>query len=118
MKQRIALIRTLAIAANTILLDEPFSSLDFELKIKAQRLLVEQQRQFDSTVVLVTHDIEDALALADKIVILSKKPARVKREFIGTPSVGMRDPILARSSPDFHRRFAEIWEQLRDSEVV
>jgi len=79
MKQRVALIRTLVMRPECILLDEPFSSLDFDVKIRVQRILIDFLQQRGMSVLLVTHDIEDAIALSDEIVVLSNRPAKVER---------------------------------------
>src|SRR5438132_3075118 len=61
-----------------LLLDEPFSSLDFDVKLKVQRYLIDYQHRGGTTIILVTHDVEDAIALSNEVIVLSSKPANVK----------------------------------------
>jgi NitT/TauT family transport system ATP-binding protein len=113
MKQRVALIRTLLINPSTILLDEPFSNLDFDIKLKIQRHLLKYQAEHKATMLIVTHDIEDAIALCNRVIVLSDKPTRVKREFLVDLGLAKRDPVESRKAPRFRNYFAEIWEELK-----
>lgn len=113
MKQRVSLIRTLVPKPALVLLDEPFSSLDFDIKLKVQRELIKFQREQRAAVILVTHDIEDAIALSDKVVILSEKPTRIKREVYIDLGIAQRDPVKARMAPAFRQYFIEIWNELK-----
>lgn len=80
MRQRVELARALAGATDILLLDEPFSSLDYLTRLRLRRELARMLEELPRTVVLVTHDIEEAAQLADRIVVLSDRPARVCRE--------------------------------------
>lgn len=80
MRQRVELARALAGNTDVLLLDEPFSSLDYLTRLRLRRELVRMLEELPRTVVLVTHDIEEAAQLADRIVVLSDRPARVCRE--------------------------------------
>ncbi len=113
MARRTALIRTLVAGPAVVLLDEPFSGLDYDIKIRTQRLLLRQQQRAGWGVLLVTHDIEDAIALADRLLVLSGKPTYVKREFPISRGDGERDPLKIRSSESFARQFAEVLTELR-----
>jgi len=113
MQQRTALIRTLAIEPTVLLLDEPFSSLDYDIKLRAQITLASYVEQNRPAVLLVTHDIEDAIALADTVIVLSAKPATVKAEIRINLGLTKRDPIAARTSPKFREYFEEIWQHLK-----
>jgi NitT/TauT family transport system ATP-binding protein len=113
MQQRAALIRTLAIEPTVLLLDEPFSALDYDIKLRAQLNLVRFVTENNPSVLLVTHDIEDAIALADKVIVLSAKPAIVKAEIQIDLGLSRRDPIAARTSPMFQRHFEEIFRHLK-----
>lgn len=113
MQQRTALIRTLAIEPTVLLLDEPFSSLDYDIKLRAQMTLARYVERKNVAVLLVTHDIEDAIALADKIVVLSAKPATVKAEIAINLGLQKRDPVSARTSPKFREYFEIIWQHLK-----
>lgn len=113
MKQRAALIRTMAVSPSVLLLDEPFSNLDFDIKLKVQRKLLEFQEKNNATIILVTHDIEDAIALSDRVIIFSEKPTRIKREFKIALGMLGKDPVEARLSPAFRQYFQDIWDELK-----
>lgn len=80
MRQRVELARALAGAADILLLDEPFSSLDYLTRLRLRRELARMLEELPRTVVLVTHDIEEAAQLADRVLVLSERPARICRE--------------------------------------
>jgi len=113
MKQRVALIRTLLTQPSILLLDEPFSNLDFDVKLKIQYSLIDYQQKRRATVCLVTHDIEDAIALSDQVIVLSSRPATVKAIIPIELGVCVRDPIEARKSPQFPGYFTQIWDQIK-----
>jgi ABC-type nitrate/sulfonate/bicarbonate transport system ATPase subunit len=81
MRQRVELARALIGATDTLLLDEPFSSLDYLTRLRLRRELARMLEELPRTVVLVTHDIEEAAQLADRVLVLSDRPARICREF-------------------------------------
>jgi len=88
MRQRVELARAMVGDADTLLLDEPFSSLDYLERLRMRRELARMLEEFPRTVVLVTHDIEEAAQLADRILVLSDRPARICRELyisVGRP---------------------------------
>jgi ABC-type nitrate/sulfonate/bicarbonate transport system ATPase subunit len=80
MRQRVELARALAGDTDTLLLDEPFSALDYLTRLRLRRELARMLRERPRTVVLVTHDIEEAAQLADRVVVLSERPARIRCE--------------------------------------
>jgi NitT/TauT family transport system ATP-binding protein len=80
MRQRVELARALAAEADILLMDEPFSALDYLTRLKMRRELARMLRERPRTVVLVTHDIEEAAQLADRIVVLSERPAQIRKE--------------------------------------
>jgi len=81
MRQRVELARALIGNTEILLLDEPFSSLDYLSRIRMRNELARMLMQLPRTVVLVTHDIEEAAQLADRVIVLSERPARVRSEF-------------------------------------
>ncbi len=113
MRQRVALIRTLLIDPSIVLLDEPFSNLDFDIKLKIQRHLIKYHHESKATMIIVTHDIEDAIALSDRVMVFSDKPAKVKIEIPIDLGLAKRDPVEARKAPKFRDYFAQIWEELK-----
>jgi len=113
MKQRVALIRTLLTMPSVLLLDEPFSALDFDVKLKIQRYLVDYQQKHATAIVLVTHDIEDAIALSDQVIVLSDKPATIKTVIQIAAVSPNRDPVAARKSPRFAEYFTRIWDEIK-----
>ena len=107
MRQRVALIRTLAAQPEILLLDEPFSALDYQTRLKVcddvQSIIKSEQK----TAILVTHDMSEAIALSDKVVVLSARPATVVAEH--KIDFGGNCPKTRRESPEF----AETFEILR-----
>lgn len=98
MRQRLALIRTLAIKPNILLLDEPFSKLDIETKKNISDDVYKIIKELNITAILITHDIEEALKLSDEIVLLTKRPGKIKAiyklNYEKTPSERKKDKIF------------------------
>lgn len=113
MRQRAALVRTLAVEPCILLLDEPFSSLDYDVKLRVQVNLARYVERLNATILLVTHDIEDAIAMADKVIVMSMKPGTIKAEIQIELGLKNRDPIAARTSPKFREYFESIWQHLK-----
>jgi NitT/TauT family transport system ATP-binding protein len=118
MKQRVALIRTLITDPNCLLLDEPFSSLDFEVKLTVQRALLDVVKARSASVILVTHDLDDAIALSDEIVVLTQRPATKRATIVTEWGLEERDPVRARSSPRFSELFAKLSEAMAGEHVA
>ena len=111
MRQRAALVRTLALDPKVLLLDEPFSALDYQTRLKLQEEMSRILRRERRTVILVTHDIAEAVSMADRVMVLSRRPARLKREYvIDLPQRG--SPVQVREAPEFSRYFRDIWRDL------
>ncbi|MBX5477237.1 MAG: ABC transporter ATP-binding protein [Clostridia bacterium] len=109
MRQRVALVRTLMLDPEFLLLDEPLSALDYQTRLHMQGDLVRIFRQEGRAVLMVTHDLAEAIAMADRVVVLSRRPARVKAEVrleFGRPGL---DPLERRRQPEFGRYFNQIW---------
>ncbi|MCI8843899.1 MAG: ABC transporter ATP-binding protein [Oscillospiraceae bacterium] len=111
MRQRCALIRTLATAPKLLLLDEPFSALDYQTRLAVSADIYSIIRQEGKTALLVTHDIAEAISLSDRIVVLSKRPAAVKGEHAPKELSGL-SPLERRDAPAFQRYFNAIWKEL------
>ena len=111
MRQRCALIRTLATGADILLLDEPFSALDYQTRLAVSADIWRILQQEGKTALLVTHDISEAVSMSDRVVVLSRRPAVVKTQVDMGVLRGM-EPMARRDTPEFHRYFNAIWKEL------
>ena len=111
MRQRCALIRTLATDPEILLLDEPFSALDYQTRLTVSADIWRIIRQEGKTALLVTHDIAEAVSMSDRVVVLSARPAVVKTVLDMGPLRAL-PPLERRDAPDFHRYFNLIWKEL------
>ena len=111
MRQRCALIRTLALTPEVLLLDEPFSALDYQTRLAVSDDIAQIIRKTGKTAVMVTHDISEAIGMSDQIVVLSQRPGCVKAIHDLHSMDGMT-PMARRSLPDFQTMFNTIWEEL------
>lgn len=116
MRQRVALVRTLATQPKLLLLDEPFSALDYQTKLKLEDLVSSTLKEHGKTAILVTHDIGEAIAMSDSVILLSSNPGRIFRTFKITESLKSLLPFEARQHPDFSATFQQIWEELEQIE--
>ena len=112
MRQRAALIRTLAVKPDILLLDEPFSALDYQTRLSVSDEIGSIIRDTGKTAILVTHDISEAISLADRVIVLSKRPATVKKIFPIRFSPENPTPLQAREAPEFKDYFNSIWKEL------
>ena len=112
MRQRVALIRTLATDPKILLLDEPFSALDYQTRLNVCDDVYKIIKNENKTALLVTHDISEAISLADKVIILSSRPSYVKKIIdINLNSYGL--PFKRREAPEFRELFDEIWREIQ-----
>ncbi len=112
MRQRAALVRTLATSPDVLLLDEPFSALDYHTRLAMQEEVYEILRAARKTVLLVTHDIPEAVAMCDRVYVLTKRPGRVKADIHIELAEVRPSPMQARKAPEFGKFFNRIWEEL------
>jgi len=113
MRQRVALIRTLATNPEILLLDEPFSALDYQTKLILEREVHGIIRAHGKTALLVTHDIEEAVSMSDRVIVLSGRPAKVKNVYdIALSVAGERSPMTSRDAAEFRTYCKAIWEDL------
>ncbi len=113
MRQRVALVRTLAIDPDILLLDEPFSALDFQTRLTLADEVTAILRQEQKTALLVTHDISEAVTMSDRVLVLTHRPGRLKSEHvIHFAGVARPTPFMAREAPEYRGYFHRIWEEL------
>lgn len=111
MKQRVALIRTLAIKPDILLLDEPFSALDYQTRIRVSEDVYKIIKREKKTTIMVTHDLAEAISLADKIIVLSKRPSRIKKIY-DIKYKERSNPINNRKKEEFLYYYDQIWKDL------
>lgn len=114
MRQRAALIRTLALEPDILLLDEPFSALDYQTRLEVSDDIYHIIKEQDKTAVLVTHDISEAIAMGDRVIVLSARPGHINKiiEIKFDSLKEKRTPFASRSSPEFPDYFNLIWKEL------
>ncbi len=113
MRQRIALIRTLATNPSILLLDEPFSALDYQTRINVSNDIYHIIKDQNVSTLLVTHDIGEAIAMADRVIVLSHRPAKLKK-IIAINDINAKTPLEKRKAPKFSEYFDVIWGLLNE----
>lgn len=116
MKQRAALIRTLALKPELLLLDEPFSALDYQTRLIVSSDICNLIRRTGKTVILITHDLSEAIRLADRIIVLSKRPATVKKEIPIHLTLTENTALATMNAPEFNEYFNILWKELNDED--
>lgn len=116
MRQRAALIRTLLLEPDILLLDEPFSALDYQTRLEVADDIWGIIRKEKKTAILITHDISEAISMGDRVLVLSSRPGTVKKVFDIHPSIPNRTPFNTRSAPEFKEYFNSIWKELNHNE--
>jgi len=111
MKQRVALIRTLATKPDLLLLDEPFSALDYQSRLSVSDDVYRIIRNENKSVIMITHDIAEAISLSDIIIVLSKRPAEIKKTYT-INLTNKSTPINNRKCPEFPIYYEKIWRDL------
>ncbi len=111
MRQRVALIRTLAINPDLILLDEPFSALDYQTRLVLSDDMYNIIKNENKTALLVTHNIEEAISMSDRVIVLSKRPCKIKRIY-EIKLDDKKSPINNRKDAKFNYYFDLIWGDL------
>jgi len=113
MRQRVALIRTLVCDPRLILLDEPFSALAYQTRLILEGELTRLIGEAGATAILVTHDIEESIAISDRVIVLGGKPAGVKGVHqIALTTDGPRTPLNSREAPEYRTYHTAIWRDL------
>ena len=112
MRQRVALIRTLAVKPKILLLDEAFSALDYQTRIMVTNDIYSILRKEKITAIIVTHDISEAISMSDRVLVLSKRPGTIKDIHKINFGIENRTPINCRESPKFSQYFNTLWKEL------
>lgn len=112
MRQRVALIRTLALNPEILFLDEPFSALDYQSRLLVCDDVYKIIKHEKKTAIMVTHDIAEAISMSQNVIVLTKRPATVKREVKITFELGNLTPFEKRKQPEFSGYFNELWKEL------
>jgi len=116
MRQRAALVRTLVLEPDILLLDEPFSALDYQTRLTVGDDIGQIIRNENKTAVLVTHDLSEAISLGDRVIILSKRPATIWQTIPLIFDLKEDTPLNRRNSPEFKTYFNLIWKELTQNE--
>lgn len=112
MRQRVALIRTLALSPEVLLLDEPFSALDYQTRLKVCDEVTDIIKREEKTAIMVTHDLGEAIATSDRIIMLTKRPSKVKIDVKIEFANKEATPFQRRKEPEFNEYFNLLWKEL------
>jgi len=114
MRQRVALIRTLAIRPKVLLLDEAFSALDYQTRLMVTEDIYKILKNENITALMVTHDISEAISMSDRVIVLSHRPATVKKIYDIDFEMENRTPLTCREKPKFSQYFNLMWKELEE----
>lgn len=112
MRQRVALIRTLAVKPKILLLDEAFSALDYQTRLMVTKDIYQILKNENITTIMVTHDISEAISMSDRVIVLTVRPASIKNIHKIDFEMDNRDPLNCRKSPKFSKYFDCLWKEL------
>lgn len=112
MRQKVALIRTLALNPEVLLLDEPFSALDYQTRLNISDEIFRIIKKEGKTAIMVTHDISEAIAMSNRVIVLSKRPAEIRKMFDIKFENNQDSPLKCREEPEFRVYFNDIWKEL------
>lgn len=116
MRQRVALIRTLAIQPDILLLDEAFSALDYQTRLSVTDDVYSIIKNENKTTIMVTHDIPESISMSDQVIVLSSRPAIIKNVYDIKFDIKKRTPLLCRENKKFSTYFDTIWKELNTNE--
>lgn len=111
MRQRVALIRTLATNPDILLLDEAFSALDYQTRLAVSDDVWKIIKKEKKTTIMITHDVAEAISMADRVIVLSSRPAKVKKIY-NIEMVNKSSPISNRKCPEFSKYYDMIWKDI------
>ena len=114
MRQRAALIRTLALKPDILLLDEPFSALDYQTRLEVCDDISSIIKKSGKTAILITHDLSEAISVADRIVILTSRPGKIKGIMDVSFGEEYARPLERRNAPEFSSYFNQLWKELQN----
>ncbi|MCI5952126.1 MAG: ABC transporter ATP-binding protein [Anaerostipes sp.] len=117
MRQRAALVRTLALSPKLLLLDEPFSALDAQTRLQVSNDIGSIIKQEHISTVMVTHDLQEAVSMADKVFVLSHRPGRIVKEMRISFTVDTLTPEERRKERQFNDYFQEIWREINEDDA-
>jgi len=117
MRQRAALVRTLITEPDILLLDEPFSALDYFTKLKLEDLVSDLLKTYNKTALLVTHDIGEAISMSDRIIVLDRQPGRIYQIFEIPVELRNEKPFLCRRHPKYQLVFDKVWNAMNEIET-
>lgn len=112
MRQRAALIRTMAVKPDILLLDEPFSALDFQTRMTVSADIGSIIRNAGKTAILITHDLSEAVTLADRVLVLSGRPSKVKYELPVSYAIDRSNALSIRNTEEYQIYFNILWKEL------
>lgn len=115
MRQRVALIRTLAINPDILLLDEAFSALDYQTRLSVTEDVYQIIKAEEKTTIMVTHDIPESISMSDEVIVLSQRPSIIKSVHKISFDIENRTPLNCRETPKFQEYFDSIWKELNNS---
>jgi NitT/TauT family transport system ATP-binding protein len=115
MQQRVAIARALAFKPQILLMDEPFASVDAQTRADLEDLVLEVRRNYEVTIVFVTHDIDESVYLSDRIVVLGPSPTSVQ-EVLEVPLGQPRDQVQTKERPEFAHLRAHVWRSIKRPE--
>ena len=116
MRQRAALVRTLVLEPDLLLLDEPFSALDYQTRLNVGDDIGQIIRKEKKSAILVTHDLAEAISLADRVIVLTARPATILQTIPITVQEPDLTPLKRRGAPEFKSYFNLIWKELNPNE--
>jgi NitT/TauT family transport system ATP-binding protein len=115
MEQRVSILRAFARNPRILICDEPFSAVDFVTRLKLNSEFRDLCASANTTVVFVTHNIEEALFFADELLVLSGRPGQIVKRYEPHFTIGSHDPVEVRKDPEFSRLFAQVWSDLEST---
>ena len=116
MRQRAALVRTLALEPDLLLLDEPFSALDYQTRLSVCDDISSIIKCTEKTAILITHDLSEAISVADRVIVLTSRPGRIKAVIPTSFGEDYVRPLARRNMPEFSVYFNQVWKELQNDD--